>query len=68
MYPLSPPLLSDSFFAPGTPQAPQGSAGGGGGEIQVPALPDPYRKLEGGCYRRCQEPIKAGFFLPDLRT
>lgn len=31
MYPLSPPLLSDSFFAPGTPQAPQGSAGGGGG-------------------------------------
>lgn len=42
MYPLSPPLLSDSFFAPGTPQAPQGSAGGGGGSTgSCPARPLP---------------------------
>lgn len=58
------PLLSDSFFAPGTPKPLKVLLGGG----KYRLLPNPYRKLEGGCHRRCQEPIKASFFLPDLRT
>lgn len=57
------PLLSDSFFAPGTPKPLKVLLRG-----MYRLLPNPYRKLEGGCQRRCQEPIKASVFLPDLRT
>lgn len=60
---LSLPLLSDSFFAPGTPKPLKDLLRG-----KYRLLPKPYRKLEGGYHRRCQEPIKASFFLPDLRT
>lgn len=56
------PFLSANFFAPDTPKAPQGSALR---TVQAPAQPSPEA---GGGHKRCQEPIKASFFLPDLRT
>lgn len=57
------PLLSANFFAPGTRKPLKVLLSG-----QYRLLPNPHRKLGGGGHKRCQEPIKASFFLPDLRT
>lgn len=53
------PLLSVSFFASGTPKPLKGLLSG---TVHAPAQPSP--EAGGGAHKRCQEPIKASFFLP----